>query len=182
MTNVGWIRKCILEYINNPNINVSDWIDQALNDQILMLIFDEIEDKYEILKLFFEYGANVNMRDGSLLVNASINGNYDIVKLLFDFTVGSNDFKMKCKHYIDFDIDFDTETYVYNPNIDTDYTIIDFSLICSARNGYFNIVQTLVENGANVHVLNDQALRESVKFGHYDIANFLVKNSVNTQK
>ncbi len=39
--------------------------------------------------------------------------------------------------------------------------------------GHFDIVKLLVENGANIHVNNNEALHLAVKNGHFEIVNFL---------
>jgi len=46
-------------------------------------------------------------------------------------------------------------------------------------NGHIEIVKYLVENGADIHAYNDEALQLSTKKGHIGVVKFLVENGAN---
>jgi len=53
------------------------------------------------------------------------------------------------------------------------------ALIIGAENGHLKVVRYLVENGANIHTTNDYALRYSAKNGHLNVVKYLVENGAN---
>ena len=55
----------------------------------------------------------------------------------------------------------------------------DLALRYSARKGYLDIVKILVENGANVHSFDDTALGLSAKNEHLDVVKYLVEHGAN---
>jgi ankyrin repeat protein len=46
----------------------------------------------------------------------------------------------------------------------------------AARNGYLDVVQFLVENGADIHAGNDRALQLAAEYGHLDVIRYLIEN------
>ena len=55
----------------------------------------------------------------------------------------------------------------------------DHALKWSAERGYSNIVKILIENGANIHAQDDYALRWSARKGQLDVVKFLIENGAN---
>jgi hypothetical protein len=55
----------------------------------------------------------------------------------------------------------------------------DYALCSAAENGHFEIVKFLLENGANVNVLDDYSLRWAARNGHFEIVKFLLENGAN---
>lgn len=53
------------------------------------------------------------------------------------------------------------------------------SLFYSAKNGYFDILKYLIENGADVHASNNVALRWASCKGHLEIVKYLVEKGAN---
>lgn len=64
-------------------------------------------------------------------------------------------------------------------NIDAIAEDINQTLIWSARNGYLEAVQFLVDNRANIHANDDYALQLSAKNGNLEMVQFLVHNRAN---
>jgi ankyrin repeat protein len=54
-----------------------------------------------------------------------------------------------------------------------------FGLETASCYGYLDIVEYLMEKGADVHAYNDAALRYSAVNGHLDVVKYLVKNGAN---
>jgi|SRR3989338_961544 len=52
----------------------------------------------------------------------------------------------------------------------------DEALRWASENGHFEVVRFLVKNGANVHAMNDEALRWASENGHLEVASFLKDN------
>jgi len=48
-----------------------------------------------------------------------------------------------------------------------------------AYNGHLEIVKFLVENGANIHAVDDCALRWAAESGHLEVVKYLVENGAN---
>jgi len=46
----------------------------------------------------------------------------------------------------------------------------------SSKSRHFEIVKYLVEHRANIHARNDDALRNSAKYGYLEVVKYLVKN------
>ncbi len=44
----------------------------------------------------------------------------------------------------------------------------------AAANGHLNIVKLLIKEGADIHSMEEYALRQAAKFGHLDIVKYLV--------
>jgi ankyrin repeat protein len=59
-------------------------------------------------------------------------------------------------------------------NVAKDVNEMSRELCAAARDGDFQEVQRLVDNGADIHVKEDYALRWSAQNGHLDIVEFLV--------
>ena len=47
------------------------------------------------------------------------------------------------------------------------------------KNGFFIGVKYALENGADVHVYDDLALRRSAQYGHQDVVKLLLENGAN---
>ena len=107
----------------------------------------------ELVKELILKGANVLANNGEIIVDA-VKNNYDIFKLL------------AVKAIIDFNnVDF------WN----------GFLLRLSAENGHLDMVKFLVQNGADIHMLDDYALLFAAENGHLDVVKFLVQNGANIQ-
>jgi len=52
-------------------------------------------------------------------------------------------------------------------------------LIVSSKVGFLIGVKKALERGADIHILNDYALRYASRYGHYDLVEFLLKNGAN---
>ena len=50
------------------------------------------------------------------------------------------------------------------------------ALMNASRNGHLNVVKYLVEHGANIHALNDHALRFASMNNYLDVVEYLVEN------
>ena len=51
----------------------------------------------------------------------------------------------------------------------------DYALRFAARNGYLDVVKYLVEQGADIHVQGDYALRWAARHGHLEVVKYLVE-------
>jgi len=54
----------------------------------------------------------------------------------------------------------------------SDKNILNKALKIASKNGYFEIVKFLVENGANIHPEDDYSLRWASKNGYFEIVKF----------
>jgi hypothetical protein len=52
----------------------------------------------------------------------------------------------------------------------------DYALLHAAEYGHLDVVQFLVENGANIHSRNDSALLCAARNGHLNTVQYLVEN------
>ncbi|MCK9596209.1 ankyrin repeat domain-containing protein [Candidatus Pacearchaeota archaeon] len=52
----------------------------------------------------------------------------------------------------------------------------DLALRLAALNGHFEIVKYCIENGADIHAAYDNALRGSAKNGHFDVVKYCIEN------
>jgi ankyrin repeat protein len=55
----------------------------------------------------------------------------------------------------------------------------DYALRWSSKNGHIEVVKFLIEKGANIHAKNDYALRCSSGNGHIEIVKFLIEKGAN---
>ena len=71
---------------------------------------------------------------------------------------------------------FNVETFQYLIENGADiHACNDDALRCNAQNGHLDVVKFLVEKGADIHASNDFALRCSAENGHLDVVKFLVE-------
>jgi ankyrin repeat protein len=52
----------------------------------------------------------------------------------------------------------------------------DMDLCDAAADGRLDVVMTLIEQGANIHAYDDEALREAAENGHLDVVKYLVEH------
>ncbi|AGF85729.1 repeat protein [Moumouvirus goulette] len=73
----------------------------------------------------------------------------------------------------------DVETWKYMISVGVDIYADDYAFRWASKKGYLEVVQYLVECGANIHALDDLALREASENGHLKVVKYLVKRGVN---
>ena len=56
------------------------------------------------------------------------------------------------------------------------HTIDDYALRWASQNGHYDIVKLLLDYGADIHTDNDEALRWAAYEGHYDVIKLLLEN------
>jgi len=56
------------------------------------------------------------------------------------------------------------------------HTSNDQALLLAAYEGHLEVVKLLIKNGANVHTRNDEALSFAAREGHFKVVKFLIKN------
>ncbi|MCB0536576.1 MAG: ankyrin repeat domain-containing protein [Bacteroidetes bacterium] len=142
-------------------------------------------------KLMLENGAITNLRsihsDGVMQV-ALKEWQDSIVDLLLEYNVvihkvkeDSEDliFALKNSNFSLF------KSLLNKDNINTRDGASNTLLMIAAKNGYFEMVKYLIEEGANINEINavgQTALNLSVFFGKNSIANFLVQNGADVNK
>ena len=53
------------------------------------------------------------------------------------------------------------------------HAVNDLALRCAANNGHSDVVKYLIKHGANIHAVGDWALRYAAENGHLQVVNFL---------
>lgn len=141
----------------NPAINDSEVLVHAADNGNSILV-----------KLFLDYGSDVNSREGIALKKACMKGWIDIVKILVSYRA----WKPKL---------LDEQAYQKDAEYTCDLSIDDSSgLRWAAYKGYYDIVKLLVDSRdknnnyrCNIHAENNDAYRLAVKYGHDNIVGLL---------
>ncbi|KAK6353811.1 hypothetical protein TWF730_008235 [Orbilia blumenaviensis] len=128
------------------------------------------EGYYNIVELFLNNDADVNAGGGGALINAAKKGYYDIVELLLNNSADVNAGRSgalveaaKGKRYNDMK---------QWPNI---YNNVDPKVV---GDGYRDIVELLLDHGADINACGGDALVEAAKIRHRDIVELFLKKGV----
>ncbi|MGB7522410.1 MAG: ankyrin repeat domain-containing protein [Spirulinaceae cyanobacterium] len=156
----------IFEAVKENDIDLLKTLtDQESNQgEVLWALFEAIEKEHiECIKILLSTGIDVNQErvlrknknsmllEGSVLIDASVTGNIDIVSMLLEAGADVN----------------------LVPKRNTDEPS---ALMLAAQEGHFEVVKVLVEAGADINMLRDgpdYALLSAASNGHEDIFNFL---------
>ncbi|KAJ3279009.1 hypothetical protein HK104_001851 [Borealophlyctis nickersoniae] len=113
-----------------------------------------------VVQLLLESGAHVDWDDCISLLEAAINGHADVVKVLLD--------AMENLH-------FDNDHGQWREReIKSLRDANNIALAMGAAGGHKNVVQMMLEIGADVHDDSDWALAEAAKYGHEDVLQMLL--------
>jgi len=193
--------KITLDNINNALITASisnklDIVKLLLNHNASPNILDEnkrsplmwasTHDNYEMVKLLFEKGGNINYINpifNSILTNSIINYNFNIFKFLLDNKVdiyqkdymGQNSFYVACQYQrrdmIQLFID-------YGYKEDDEFKVI---LTATAKN-WLETLKVLLKNSFQINIINNKGitpLMYACKNGNYEIVKLLLDNGAN---
>lgn len=139
---------------------------------------------YSLINKLIDKGANIYARNSLALIQASGNGNLDLVKILLE--------KMEKQSVLELNTDFSKPT-------NFDIAMISATLhkhnqivlellakgadpltnnseviVCSTENGNTELVKIFLENGVDPNILDGTILRRAAKNGYYDIVKLLV--------
>ena len=140
---------------------------------------------YETVEFLLNNGAELNNLS---LVYASINGHIEIVTLLLNYSREKGveidkDGKALVESIINRQIDVSMVLLDSNSNTNWNsvYTveILNTALIEASKYGYDQIIQLLIDKGAEVDVGNNLPLIIASKYGHIEIVNILLENNAN---
>jgi len=137
----------------------------------LILDYGVEYNQLDVIKYALDKGAKDT--DGVKLVNATENGNLDIIKLLVDFY-------KKEKFHLGFDYllkkaalngYLDVVKYFISKGADVNSynTVLEVS-----KNNNFEVLKVLVENGGDFHKGHEEALRFAATYGYYNIVKYLL--------
>ena len=183
----------IVKYLveNGANVHVSN--DLALRRSAK-------RGHFEIVKFLVENGANVSADDDCAVIWAAKRGHLNIVEYLAgkgaNVHAGNNlafllsaeyghlpvvKYLVECRNPNPGSawnlpcIDTNNEEYRYFWSVLFMCTNNNYALRWSAQNGHLEVVQYLVECGADIHADDECALNWSARYNHPDVFNFLVK-------
>lgn len=128
----------------------------------------------DLVKYLIDKGITMN---NDALVNASASGNLEIFKYLVKHggdIHGKND---QCLIVAATTIRLDILKYLIGKGVDDNSK--SRAMIGATKNGRIESVKYLVENGADIHFHDDEALFLSVYYNNLDITEYLVENGAN---
>jgi ankyrin repeat protein len=131
----------------------------------------------DVVELLLDEGADIYADGCAPLKSSARYGHLDIVKILLEearINAKTNKNNMTLEAYIN-EGDEGIEGYEFLKPRHSILTDCGNALTYAAFNGHFDIVQYLVENGADIHFGNDMALQWSSEKGEIDIVRYLLK-------
>jgi len=148
----------------------------SLEDKITYKIFDETCKKIEFVKYFLSKGLKMKEHINNVLEETITCNNIDLVKLLVK--------NEKDTEYIDPNSEILVKT-CENNNMNIFKIFIKYynlnvhngkELLYTCINENLKMVVHLIENGADLKINDNKALRISAKYGYIDIVKYLIEN------
>ena len=147
-------------------------LPQFVKDELLMLNL-----AFDITHILLDGGAKVDIYNNKLLIEACTTGNVDLVRLCI--TYGA-------------DINANYGTPLWQASANGHKDVVQLLLengVCKLRinqafrsacfQGHLEIVDILLQHGANVHDLYDEALIDACHVGHHEIVKLLLRHGAN---
>lgn len=113
------------------------------------LILSSSNGHLSTVKFFVKHGVDIDVKKRTALLRASMHGHLNVVKFMVE--------KAGC----------------------TNQEWINAAMRYAAYEGYLNIVAYLLDQGANIHIFDNEVLTTASRNGHLALVKFLVKNGAN---
>lgn len=128
----------------------------------------EFEKQYNLLEEFC-YDKD------KLLIKSAEQGEFSLVKYARKYVLEIDSVEEALSYAVEIN-NMEIVMYLVEKSPFSIHSYEDYALRAACERGYFEMVEYLVENGANIHALEDNPLRKACEKGHLEIVKYLIEN------